>query len=200
MKGGALTILYEDQRGPRQGFGLHALVKACVFDAVNGDRHRFEEALKDARPMKGADKLLRTCREEIDLIAADGRSVVALFDNDKIRQHLKLPQSASAERVRKEILKGCRAPEHLFVVLLEENTESVLDAAAVCAPAIDRARIERASKRKDALERDAVLIELSRERERPTRACILAKVPSFRAFVELICEKLRAVRRLRSGR
>ena len=79
MTGVAITILYEDQRGQRQGFGLHALVKACVFDIVDGDRHRFEEALKDARPMKGAGNLIRACREEIDLIAADGRSVIAMF-------------------------------------------------------------------------------------------------------------------------
>ncbi|UQA55994.1 hypothetical protein [Polyangium aurulentum] len=74
----AVTILYEDQRGARQGFGLHALVKACVFDAVNGDRPRVEEALRDHRPLKGAGNLLRTCREEIDLIASDGRGMPSL--------------------------------------------------------------------------------------------------------------------------
>jgi hypothetical protein len=107
----ALTILYEDQRGPRNGFGLHALVRACVFDAINGDRHRVEERISDYRPLKGVQNVLRACREDIDLIAADGRSVVAVFDNDEIRHQLKLPRTATDEHVEREIRKGCRAPD-----------------------------------------------------------------------------------------
>lgn len=187
-----VTILYEDQRGDTQGFGLHTFVKACVFDSMNGERHSIEGALKDGRPLKGAGNLLRACREEIDLIAPDGRRVVAVFDDDKIRGQLTLPRSASAERVHKEILKGCRAPEQLAVILLKENTESVIDAAGICAPAIDKKRIDRASNDKDLLERDAILTELSRERERPARACILEKIPSLAALIHLLCDTLRA--------
>lgn len=186
----AVTILYEDQRGPRQGFGLHALVKACVFDAINGDRRWIEEdALKDHRPLKGDGNLLRTCREEIDLIAYDGRSVIAVFDDDHIRQLLKLPQSATASRVEQEIKKGCRAPDLLSVVLIERNMESVVDAAGVCDPALDRMRIARALA-KDLLERDAIFLELSRERARSTRDCMLATMPSLKRLVALVCSKL----------
>jgi hypothetical protein len=195
-----VTILYEDQRGDTKGFGLHAFIKACVFDAMNGERHTIEGALKDGRPLKGAGNLLRACRDEIDLIAPDGRRVVAVFDDDKIRGQLKLPRSASAERVHKEILKGCRAPKQLAVILLKDNMESVIDAAGLCAPTIDKKRIERASKDKDLLERDAILIELSRERERPARACILEKMPSLAALIDLLCEALRAAPRGESPR
>ena len=192
MSRGAVTILYEDQRGPRQGFALHALVKACVFDAINGERRWIEEeALKDYRPLKGDGNLLRTCREEIDLIAADGRSVVAVFDDDHVRQLLKLPQNATPNRVEEEIKKWCVAPDRLFVILLERNIESVVEAASACDPTLDRDRVARAL-RKDLLERDAIFMELSRERARPTRECILSKLPSLKRLVAVVCNRLTA--------
>lgn len=56
-----VTVLCEDQRGPQKQFGLQQLVNACVYDAVNGERHHVERALADWRPMKSDTKLLRTC-------------------------------------------------------------------------------------------------------------------------------------------
>jgi hypothetical protein len=185
----ALTFLYEDQRGPRQGFGLHALVKACVFDAINGERHRVEAMLGDHRPLKGVQNLLKACREEIDLIAADGRDVIAVIDNDQIRRQLQLPRAATDERVEREIRKGCRAPDRLVIVLLKENMETVLKAAAACDPTLDSKRIARAVRHKDLLERDAILAELSRERARALRDCVLRKVPSLQALVDLVAGK-----------
>lgn len=186
----AITVLYEDQRGPRQGFGLHALVKACVFDAVNGERHRVEGMLSDHRPLKGVQALLKACREDIDLIAADGRSVVAVFDDDAIREQLKLPHTATDAQVEREILKGCRAPAQLLVVLLKRNMESVIVAAAACDPGLDAKRIDRAVKHKELLERDAILIELSRERARPVRDCMLGKMHSLQALIALLSRTL----------
>ncbi|WP_437297868.1 hypothetical protein [Sorangium sp. So ce426] len=49
----SVTILYEDQRAHGSSFGLHTLVKACVHDALSGDRYRIEKMLADARPLKG---------------------------------------------------------------------------------------------------------------------------------------------------
>jgi hypothetical protein len=193
MAKAVVTVLYEDQRGQRQqGFGLHMLVKACVFDAINGQRRWLEEeALKDFRPLKGAPSLLRACREEIELIAPDGHSVVAVFDNDQIRRLLALPRNATAARVEQEIRKGCRASSSLFIVLLEQNTESVIKAAAKCDPTIDKKRVERAVKQKEPLDRDAILSELSRERSRPVRDCILRELSSFRTLINLLCSKVR---------
>ncbi|XXY46098.1 hypothetical protein WME91_39455 [Sorangium sp. So ce269] len=188
----AITILYEDQRAHGKSFGLHTLVKACVHDALNGDRYRVEKLLDDARPLKGVQNVLRACREEFDLIAMDGRDVIAVIDNDAIRYHLKLPRTASHARVEQEIRKGCRAPDRLFVVLLVQNTESVLKAAAECDPSLDPKRVERAVERKDMAERDIILSELSRERARPLRDCVLGKMPSLRALIDLLGSKLRA--------
>lgn len=186
----ALTILYEDARGEANRFGLHALVKACVFDAIDGERHRVEAALRDARPLKGVQNVLKACRQDFDLIAGDGRSVVAVIDNDAIRQHLKLSRHADRAQVEREIKKGCVAPERLFVILIEQNTESVLVAAAACDPGLDADRVERAAQHKDLLERDAIFAELSRERARSVRECVLGRMPSLRALVELLCRML----------
>ena len=192
MAAAAITVLYEDKRGPRQGFGLHMLVKACVFDAMNGERHRVEGMLSDHRPLKGVQALLKACREDIDLIAADGRSVVAVIDDDAIREQLKLPRSATDAQVEREIRKGCKAPDRLLIVLLKKNMESVIEAAAACDPGIDAERIDRAIRHKELLERDAILTELSRERARPLRDCVLGKVPSLRVLVDLLSRALRA--------
>lgn len=187
----ALTILYEDQRGQRQGFGLHTLVKACVFDVINGERHRVEGALSDYRPLKGVDNVLKACRQDFDLIAADGRTLVAILDSDAIRSKLKLPKAATDAHVEQAIRKGCQAPERLLVVLIKENTESVIEAAAACDPGIDRGRVERAVKHKELLERDAILTEISWERARALRDCVLGKVPSLQSLVELLLRLLR---------
>jgi hypothetical protein len=190
MDGFAITVLYEDQRGPRQGFGLHALVKACVFDAINGERHRVEGRLSDHRPLKGAQALLKTCREEVHLIASDTRSVVAVFDDDAIREQLKLPRTATDARVEQEIRKGCQVPDRLLVVLLKKNMESVIVAAAECDPGLDPKRVDRAVRHKELLERDAILTEFSRERARPLRECVLRKMPSLKALIDAICRIL----------
>jgi len=182
----AVTILYEDQRGHQRQFGLHELVKACVFDAVNGDRRRVEGMLADARPLKGVQNVLRACREDIDLIAADGRSVVAVVDDDVIRKHLGLPGDAADAAVEQAIKKGSRAPERLFVALIKQNTESVLAAAAACDPSLDAKRVERAVRHKDLLVRDAILVDLSRERARPLRECVLGRMPSLRGLVVIL--------------
>ncbi len=183
MAGALVTILYEDQRGPRQGFGLHSFVKACVFDAVNGERHRVEGML-DGRPLKGVQAVIKACREDIDLIAADGRAVVAVLDDDAIREQLKLRHPASDAEVDLEIRKGCRAPDRLTIVLLKRNMESVILAAAACDPGLDAKRIDRAVKHKELLERDAILTEFSRERARPLRDCVLGKVPSLQLLID----------------
>lgn len=181
-----LTILYEDQRGEAKGFGLHTLVKACVFDLVNGERHRVEGTLRDARPLKGVQNVLRACRADFELIAADGRSVIAVIDNDAIRHHLELPRGATRERVEQEIKRGCASPDRLFVALIEENTESILEAAGACDPGLDGDRLRRAVEHKDLLERDAIFGEISRERARPVRDCVLAQVKSLQALVRLV--------------
>jgi len=185
-----LTILYEDQRAEAHSFGLHTLVSACVFDAIDGDRYKVEDALSNPRPLKGVQKVLRACRDDFNSIAKDGRDVIAVIDNDAIRHHLRLPRDATRARVEQEIRKGCPAPERLHVVLIVENTESAIEAVAACNPGIDPKRVDAAVQRKSLLARDAILTEMSIERERAVRDCVLGRMPSLRGLVELLAGKL----------
>lgn len=189
-----VTVLYEDQRGPRQGFGLHALVVAFVFDAVDGERRHLESRLRDARPLKGVHNVLRACWDDIDLLTEDGRFVVAVIDDDAIRRELKLPEDLGEKEVIRSIARRSKSPERLHVALLHRNTESVLEAAAACDRTLDAARLERAIRQKDLLERDALFLGLSRERARPTRDCILARMPSMKNLVDAIMACLRGDR------
>lgn len=189
-----VTILYEDQRGPRQGFGLHALVVACVFDVIDGEHRHVEDRLSDARPLKGVQNVLRACCEDIDLLAADGRFIVAVMDDDAIRQALKLPEEAGEETVVRTIARRSRSPERLCVTLLHRNTESVLEAAAQCDRTLEAGRLERAIVRKDLLERDAIFLMLSRQRARAARDCILGRMPSMKRLVDVVIACLRGER------
>jgi hypothetical protein len=196
-----VCVLYEDQRGPRQGFGLHALVKACVSDALATEqRHVIEAALRDYRPLKGYANLLKACREELEDIAPDGRPVIAVFDNDKIRHLLKLAKSAPDKQVEQEIRKGSPPSAQLSIILLKQNMESVLTAAQACDPSIDPKRIELATVKKDLLERDAILAGVTSEQLRAVRDCILQKLPSFQALVDLLCRHLQSPPRTRKKR
>jgi hypothetical protein len=190
MTAPGVTILYEDQGNRKQGFGLHALVKACVFDVVDGERYRVEGSLRSYLPLKGVSNVLKECRENFDIIAADGRSVVAVIDDDKVRGHLRLPKTAPDDHVEREIKRGCPAPERLFIALLKKNTESVLEAAAACNPTHNHERMERAVRHKDLFARDAILSELAWERARAQRDCILGKMPSLKTLVDVLASML----------
>lgn len=196
-----VCVLYEDRRGPEQGFGLHLLVKACVSDALaDQPRYVIEKALNDCRPLRGDGNLLKACREELDLIASDGRPVVAVFDNDKIRRLLKLPAKASNERVIQEILKGGSASRQPSIILLEQNMESVLHAARACDPTIDPKSIALATEEKDRLERDLIFARLTSGQLKAIRDCIRQKMPSFQRLVEVLCKHLQTSSKARKKR
>jgi hypothetical protein len=186
-----VTILYEDQQVPRKEFGLHKLVKACVFDRVNGARHQVEGLLWDARPMKGAASVLRGCHDDFEGIARWGQPVFAVFDEDRIREALGLRRRATEREVLAAIQASCPKPELLRIVLLKRNLESVIEAAAECDPSLDRAQVERALRYKKPIDRDLVLASVSREIFRPARDCVLEKVPSLAQLVEALCRVIK---------
>jgi hypothetical protein len=185
-----VCVLYEDRRGPLKGFGLHELVKACVCDVLAGQpRQDITQALSDYRPLKGDTNLLKACRQDVDDIASDGRDVIAVFDNDQVRKLLKLPVKASDERVHQEIRKGASS-DRLHIILLKQNMESVIEAAHACDPSIDKKRVDLAVKKKDPLERDAILARLTGPSFQSVRDCIRENLPSFSALIDLLRELL----------
>lgn len=57
-----------------KGFGLHALVLACVADDLGVEMFTLASKL-DGRPMKGVANLVRSCRRDIHRIAPHGQTV-----------------------------------------------------------------------------------------------------------------------------
>jgi hypothetical protein len=184
MVGVAATVLYEDQLGPNRAFGLHTLVEACVFDIVNGQRYQLTNCL-EARPMKGDGNLLKSARNDVEKIAADGRRVFAVFDNDKIRIRLGLSKAASDMEVETAIRQGARCDASLLaVILLKENTESVLAAARDCHGALDQELLHDAIDQKDLNARDIVLKRVAASAtSKQIRDCVLSRVPSVGVLV-----------------
>lgn len=182
MKAFSATLLYEDQLGPTRRYGLHLFVMACVFDIVNGLRHRVEKCV-ESRPLKGNGNLLRSTRQDVGKIAADGRKVLSVFDNDRVRALLKLPADASDQVVELQIRSGYTGGEgSLDIFLLKENTESVLKAAATCTE-IDHELLASAVEHKNLLARDILFKRLATETHREARDCVLLSVPSIAALV-----------------
>lgn len=120
-----VTILYEDSAGERSEFAFHELVLRCVADRL-GREPRDLKDLVHGLPKKG--NVWRACRQDLPRIARSGRAVFAVFDDDEIRTMTKLPVDACKTKVVTAIKRGCEPEGALRVVLIVENTESVLEA------------------------------------------------------------------------
>jgi len=179
------VILYEDQRGKEKEFGLHNLVVACVADDLGKDVFTLCRAF-EAHPTKGVSNLLRSCRQDVHRLGARGQRVFALIDADKIREQLRhegVPASADDDAVVRAIkAEGrCVAPDQLEVVLLKENTETVIQAAKLCDKELPDAAVEQAL-RKDVNARDRILNNVAYGKGRAVRDCIRGKVPAIQAL------------------
>ena len=178
------TVLYEDQQGPRNRFGLHAFIMRCVCDDVpNEDMYKILARVED-RQMKGDSKLVKAVQRDLPKIARDGRPVIAVFDNDQIRRHLKLP-SATDNEVCAAIKEGSQGNIH--VILLKENTETILVAAQDCGAAefCDVAELSSAIA-KNLPARDIVFGKIAKKNAKHIRDCIREKVPSLRPLIDQI--------------
>jgi hypothetical protein len=191
------TILYEDQRGPSNKFGLHKFVLRCLCDqsAVAPDDQYRVDATIDGRQLKGNSKLLHAVRNDLPNIAANGRPVIAMFDNDRIRDLLKLPDNTLDDEVCAAIHPGCGTQLH--VVLLKENTESILLAAEACARktgvALDPDMLQQAIKKKEPPARDALFIRISKAEHRELRDCIREKVASLTPLIDHLARILSCI-------
>ncbi|MGK4004965.1 hypothetical protein WMF31_20215 [Sorangium sp. So ce1036] len=186
------VILYEDQRGPEKEFGLHNLVVACVADDTGKDRFALRREL-DGRPMKGVQNLLRSCRRDICRLSSRGQQVFALIDDDAIRHQLKhegVSESAEDAAVVRAIKEKCGAPERLHVVLLKENTETVIQAAEHCDKGLTRSLVAQALQ-KDVNARDAIFNRISWQSDRAVRDCIRQRVEAIQEIVKALITLVR---------
>ncbi len=175
-------ILYEDNRGAEKGFGLHALVVACVADDLDVEMFTLTKKL-DGRPMNGVANIVRSCRRDVHRLAPQGQTVFALIDNDRIRDHLSgVDIRAENSVVERAIKSQSDAPAQLEVFLLEKNTETVIEAAKHCDPSLPEDAVAQAL-RKNLAQRDRILNNVARTRGRAVRDCIRAGVPALHRLV-----------------
>jgi hypothetical protein len=180
------TVLYEDQRAPqRTRFGPHALVIACVADETGTDRWTLEKRIEGI-PKKGDSKLLWAVREDAANLTHDGRALVAVFDDDRVRKLLGLDGRACKTLVKEAIAAGGTAGTLLEVVLLQRNIEDVVVAAAraLGRPMDDPQVVRALGKHAGHPEaRDAILHAAAASADVAVRQAILAAVPSFARVV-----------------
>lgn len=186
---GIAIILYEDERGPTKEFGLHNLVMACVADELDLDLYRVKEHA-DPRPMKGVNKLLQACWRDVRKMAARGQRVIALIDDDRIRDNLPgMDARRTDEEVIREIRKRSDAPEQLDVILLHKNVESVIEAARDCDRTISSDTVARALD-KNLIQRDRIFHNVARS-TRDVRNCIRSKIPAIERLVQRLVSLVR---------
>jgi hypothetical protein len=173
-----VIVLYEDSRGVRaRSFGPHELTLMLVADA-RGEayaNHDLRARVRDV-PEKGRDNLLIRCSMLERKLP--GRQVVALLDDDRIRESglLRVRPPPCRKAVVRAIKELSDAPERLHIVLLDHNMEHVLRELQAIG-FIPRERIERAIQ-KDLLQRDLALLAVARAR-RHLRDELVQRVPSL---------------------
>lgn len=197
------TVMYEDQRVSGKPFSMHDFIMRCAYDASNvPDEMLYKiEGRIDGRAMKGNSKLLQAMHRDVHHIAADGRAVFAIFDNDRVRELLDLPKNATEEQVESAIRAKCPGQrETVHITLLRENTESILEAAKECDVDArhDQTTFDRAL-RKEPAARDVIFTNLSKVAERTIRDCILGKLPSLRSLIERIADLIRPLHLSEAG-
>ena len=175
-----IAVLYEDKRGPTRSFGLHKFVLAALYDKLDGNYYDIENAL-DPRPQNGVNKMLPS----ISLVARRMR-VVAVVDEDKIREILEIPNDATEDKVISVLSQRFG---NVSYILLKKNIESVLKAAKECGYQGESLSGALDKKRGD---RDIVFAKLSTRESRLFRDCILGKMESLQQLVSTIADLLQS--------
>lgn len=187
-------VLYEDSRGVGGDFGPHDLLAALVADERGTDVYSVLRVAKGI-PMKGVGDLLKAIKEldRFRNFAPGGAPILIVVDNDKIRDHLKLPDAPSAD-VESAIRSRCDQPDRLEIALLEDNVESLIQAVRDCdqPPTLGREQID-AALAKDINARDLVLTKVARDPgRRALRDCVRKRMPSLEAAIAFVFSSLGA--------
>ena len=185
-----MTILYEDQLdGDLRGYGPHALVTQCLADRRGFERWVLKPRL-DSLPRKGNGNVLRDCRQNFRRLSSRG-PVFAVYDDDKIRELIKLPHQACKTQVTAYLRKDCAAAESLVIVLLERNLETVIETIFAIEPNIRPEEVRvRAIEQKNLTDRDTIFKAAAAPDKRRLRDDLLERMPSLRRLVEKIDEAL----------
>lgn len=173
-------VIYEDSRGENGDFGPHELLMSLVADDIAGDFWKIRQACACV-PANGITKALAAVASlsRFRGLTKPGAPILAVFDNDAIREKLSLPSGATEAQVIGAIRNRCDQPGRLTIVLLQQNTETLVDAEADCAGS--------PRPRKGPNERDMALLRVARDATRRSiRDCIRQRVPSIEPAIAFL--------------
>jgi hypothetical protein len=173
------VVLYEDSRGrqPRD-FGPHSLALACVADDLGVDSGLWHlKASFPALPKNGNAELLKALEREANDLRAGGTEIVAVIDDDRIRDPLRLPPAACKRAVLDQVLAKRSTP--VDVILLERNVEDLVELAA---QVLGLAGAPRKSRNV----RDAMLMRLARPERQSDRSRLRRQMPSFDRLISVL--------------
>lgn len=174
-----LVVLWEDQlaRGNQpNNFAPHLLALQCVLDerphlARNA---RVLQLRAEAHPTRGVDKLLSKAQHMVQ------RPLLAVPDNDRVREHLGLESATTDEQVLAALRSRC--PSAHFVLLERNLDDAVRHAAIVLSREVPPGK-------PSPEQRDRVLQQLISATPLE-RGHFLDRMPSFRKVVEKLAELL----------
>lgn len=192
------TILYEDQArdGEVKEFGLHNLVIRCVHDRWSvsdrfGDFYAFRRLrVLEGMPKKGNTRLKSACDKDHAKLTRSGPLFV-VYDRDEIYRPLKIPATACIRSIRDKLLSDCANDPLVRIVLIEQNTESLLEAIrdnrlVARAPDI----YTRAIEGKETVLRDEIFNNLAQQNDADNRAALQTSVVSFQYLIDRLIQLL----------
>lgn len=190
-----IAILYEDQRGSRNEFGLHRFICQLVIDraALSTSVYEVERRLIRGTPLKGNGNVRRHCQRDLPKLSKQFRRVFAVYDEDRVPELVGLKKTACRPLLCAGLVEKCQPTNALDVVLLRWNQESLIEAikSSGLVSRIDVSIFDRALA-KDLMARDSVFIQCATNTEIETRAKLLPLLPDLDRLVTRICTVISA--------
>jgi len=123
-------VFYEDQEvyGLGANFGPHRLLCACVGDRVGIEARRLQSELIHMKPCRGVSRQVTALVQDAPALLARRTAVFAVFDSDRL--HEQLGVDASTDPAAVLVQRG--VPPAVRVLLLQRNTETLVDAVLRC--------------------------------------------------------------------
>lgn len=190
-----IAILYEDQRGPRNEFGLHRFICQLVIDraALTKSVYEVERSLIRGTPLKGNGNVRRRCLTDLPKLARHCRRVFAVYDEDRVPELVGLSRTDCRPLLCSKLVENCQPADKLEVVLLRQNQESLIEAikSSGLIGLIHDSVYDRALA-KDLMARDSVFIQCATSTTLEIRQKLLPTLPDLDRLVTRICTVISA--------
>lgn len=179
-------VLYEDSRARGHAgdtFGPHHLLCRAVADVLGEELDAWLVKKRLAAiPMKGAEKVIRVCREEFERFQGRADHLVVVLDDDVLRSKLHASEREDLAVAFRRCV-GIGSADRLHLVRLAANMETLL--ASVAGALGEPGHPVLHGKKPRPNERDRLCMRAAAA-ARTVRERILDEVPSFRDLRDLV--------------